>query len=175
MSAWNLSHASQNLFNLRRLTYMATLEQLKAKGKIEEYLAELPPGQAPGRYVYASTTAVAWFSNELANAPLGRGRDLTPEEQVHNRLHEFITDDPLNYNTTHRDLDQYVWEIKTADVRLLGWFPRKSTFFIVLGEFKDKLLRAKFYRPYIQTVVEFRANLCLDDPKFLMGGTRDVL
>ena len=72
-----------------------------------------------------------------------------------------------------------VWELRTSDVRIFGWFPRRSTFVAVGGAMKRDLKgdaeRKDPYQPFINEVVTFRAKLMLDNPKSLTGRLEDVL
>jgi|SRR5580658_1463456 hypothetical protein len=157
---------------------MATLVQLTEKGKLKEYVVELEPSQQPERYVYAAPEVEEWFANVLSQAARDLGRNLWPYEQVEGLLHDFVAGEILVHTDTYRQLEplyQSVWELRTVDVRIFGWFPRRCTFLMVCGALKKTIPRARDYRPFIQRVLDFRATLPLDEPKAVIGGFRDVL
>jgi len=157
---------------------MATLEHLVVQGRLKRYRVELEHPDQPVRYLYAAPAVESWFTDTLASAPCDRGRNLTPSEQVDECLYEFVRGEPLAYGHRCRKLEPIargVWELKTTDVRIFGWFPKRATFLMVCGEMKVRLPHFKAYQPYVAHVVTFRDHLDLDDPKALTGGIRDVL
>jgi hypothetical protein len=84
----------------------------------------------------------------------------------------------MGYDVDYKKLDplrQHVWELKTPDVRVLGWFAKKRYFVAVCGELKDKIPKAKMYAPYVQSVVNFRENLDLDIPKAVIEINKDAI
>ncbi len=108
----------------------------------------------------------------LKLASRDRGRDLWPWEQVEQLLFDFVVGRPLSYDTQRKKLDpltQHVWELKTEDVRLIGWFPRRKCFVAVCGRMKREIQRAKLYAPCINNVGWFRSQLGLDEPKSVVG------
>lgn len=150
---------------------MATLEHLVSIGKLKKHDPDLEHTEFPERHVYLAPGADAWFVSMLGNAMRIRGRNLTPVEQVEQFLYDFVRGVPINH-FQRKKLDPFglhVWELKTADVRLFGWFARKKHFVVACGEMKMNLLAANLYKPHIAAVVSFRGCLDLDDPKTLTG------
>lgn len=148
------------------------------EGKLKRYEVDLEPCDEPNRYLYAAPTLVSWFDGPLAVAHRDRGRNLTPREQVEEGFYEFIKGDPMAYGKDCRKLDplnRHVWELKTTDVRIFGWFPRIATFVMVGGAMRADLTDFASYKPHIDRVVRFRSALRLDEPKALEGGFRDVI
>jgi len=97
---------------------------------------------------------------------------LFPYEQVDQILYDFVIGRPLVYDVQRNKLDpltQHVWELKTEDVRLIGWFPRRKHFVVVCGRMKREIPRAALYKPCINHTVWFRDSLGLDDPRPVMG------
>jgi hypothetical protein len=66
--------------------------------------------------------------------------------------------------------DEGVWELKTADVRLFGWFHQFDCFVGVVIDLKYRVQEYKLYSGYMGEVIRFRDNLDLDEPKFIPGG-----
>lgn len=132
----------------------------------------------PCRYIYAAPGFASWFQDVLPTLPTNRGRNLSPPEQVNEGFYEFVVGHEMIYGEDCRKLEpvgEHVWELKTTDVRVFGWFPRRSTFVAVAGAMKKNLKKFKNYQPFIASVVTFRDALPLDDPKLLTGGPADVL
>ena len=158
---------------------MATLEHLVGVGKLKKHDPDLENDELPVRYVYMTLEVNAWIATTLRFAKNEQGHRITPFEQVEQRLYEFAIGRPMTYGSMYHPLDpigHFVWELKTAHVRLIGWFPKKATFLVVCGCMKSDLLKRALYTPYIQRVVQFRASLNLDLPKTVTGVSQnDVL
>jgi hypothetical protein len=118
---------------------------------------------------------------DVASAWLSQWRrEVTPQEQFSALVSQFISGDDLIFNhdfkALHknqrgmRNYDDGVWELKTADVRLFGWFCNFDWF---VGAAIDEAWRVKehdLYAGYREEVIRFRSGLDLNDPKFIPGG-----
>lgn len=157
---------------------MATLDHLVAAGSLVRHDADLEWPDQPKRFVYFAPKALAWIQATLRVMKKDRGRDLEPYEQVEQALYEFVSGLPLAYGQDCRKLDPMVaavWELKTEDVRLIGWAPRKSTFLVVCGCMKKHLTKFKDYAPLISETQTFRDALDLDEPKAITGVTLNAV
>jgi hypothetical protein len=73
------------------------------------------------------------------------------------------------------------WAMKTRDVRVFGYFPRKSTFVAVCGAMRKDLqghdgqTTNQLFRPMLEAVRQFARNLDLDPPKYLTGVTLNAV
>lgn len=155
---------------------MSTLDQLVQLGKLLKLEPEMERNEFPERHVYTSPEANAWMETTLAAARRDRGRDLWPLEQVEQLFYDFVIGRPLVYDQQRKKLDpigQHVWELKTEDVRLIGWFPKKKNFVVVCGQMKRDLRNRKLYTPCILHTVWFRQNLDIDEPKSITGVHHD--
>ena len=154
---------------------MATLEYLIATGRLVKHEPDFDDDELPQRIVCFAPGFTTWLSRTLAKVEPLHGRHLTPHEQVEQILYEFAIGRPMAYSVDYRKLDPpvlaHVWELKTQDVRLFGWFAKRGHFVIVCGELKDNLPKRSDYMPYIQKVISFRDVLDLDEPKALRGVT----
>lgn len=157
---------------------MATLAMLEQQRVLHRYGPELEPGQMPERLLYCTDGFLDWFSTVLPT--LKKDRDaLRPAEQVDRVLWDFVIGRPLVYNQGAKILDPMidgVWELKTIDVRIFGWFAARSTFIATNGALRSSLVPWAKYAPYIEEAKHVRNSLDLDEPKFLAGGAlKDVL
>ena len=151
---------------------MATLDYLLEKGFLVRHDASLEHDEQPVRYVYYPDGFRDWVSNVLQPAPRDRSRNLTPLEQVEQALFDFVIGRPVVYGWHCKKLmprKHDVWELRTEDVRLFGWAPRKGSFIVVCGELKKRLKRAEDYTPFIEWTRTFRDNLDIESPKALTG------
>jgi hypothetical protein len=154
---------------------MATLEQACAAGWLVKYECDLEPDEMPQRVMFFAPDFERWLSTELIKVPNIDDRKISPHEQAEQILYEFIVGWPLAYDVGYKKLNPFtlhVWELKTPDVRILGWFARKAHFVAVRGLLKSALRHAKLYKPHIEDVVAFRTALALDEPKVITGVTR---
>jgi hypothetical protein len=163
----------------RELTFMATLGQIMATGLLDRYHPELEPHEQPQRIIYMTPEARAWCEHTLPALPNDRSRNLTPQEQVSQLLYDFVIGRPMVYNQGYKPLrpqTKNIWELRTTDVRLIGWFPRRATFVVVCARPKQELREGSLYTPCVNHSEWFGNNLDLDPPKFLVGKTaNDVL
>lgn len=158
---------------------MATLEELIKQGLLREHTPDMEQWEMPERHLYLTTEFGVWRETVLEPAARLRGRNLVPYEQVEQLFYEYVLGKPMAYSVGYRKLDphgQHIWELKTEDMRVFGWFVKKKYFVATSGEFKDKLSREKqkvstnkLYKPFIEGVWNFREALDLDQPKFISG------
>src|SRR5262249_38215357 len=104
-------------------------------------------------------------------------RRLTPFEQVDQKLRDFVLGLPMAYEVDRKQIEghpYFIWELKTVDIRVFGWFASKGVFVAVAGAMRRNLKPAnKKYSRQIDRTVAFRSALDLDEPKFIKGVTAD--
>lgn len=151
---------------------MATLGYLADSGQLIRHTADLEGHEQPVRLVYFAPEFAVWLSADLRGRKRDRARDLSPLEQVEQALYDFVIGRPLAYGRDCRKLDPLtadIWELKTEDVRIVGWAPRPACFIAVCGCMKKDLPKFKDYAPLIQAARDFREALDLDPPKAMQG------
>lgn len=160
------------------LTLMATLAILERQGVLHRYETDLERDEQPERLLYCTQGFLGWFEDVLPSLVKDRGT-LKPYEQVDRALREFVTGRPLAYDQGLKVLNPVthgVWELKTIDVRIFGWFAARNTFVAVNGAMRSTLVPASRYTPFIDEARHVRDSLDLDELKFLSGGAlRNVL
>lgn len=62
-----------------------------------------------------------------------------------------------------------VWELKTADLRLFGWFWQRDCFIGHRIDHAQHVKNYSLYRGYASEVVRYRDGIDLDEPKFIAG------
>lgn len=157
---------------------MATLLELAESGALMPYEADLEDDEWADRTIYVTPSFNTWMDNVLPTLPKDRGRKLTPQQQIWQTFFDFITGKPFFYPDDRRRLtpdSEYVWELKTEDLRVFGWFPEKGKFIAVTVEMKKNLRSKKLYEPFIDDVITFRSTLSLDEPKSLTGVKADEI
>lgn len=124
------------------------------------------------RCVCASAKFRQWLTEDLPKMPSALGLQSTPEEQLFDLLQLFCSDEILTYGEHFKPLHcrgQGVWELKTADLRIFGWFPIMDHFVAVVANDATFIKKHDLYAGYIGEVVRFRDELELDEPKFIQS------
>jgi hypothetical protein len=155
---------------------MATLEHLAATDELLKHDPDFDRHELPERIAYFAPEFDEWLGMVLWPLAPTRGHQLSPFEQAEQILYEFVVGMPMAYSVHYRKLEPlaaHVWELKTRDVRLFGWFAKKAVIVLVCGELKEKLTIGRNYKPYVGKVVAFRDALDLDPPKAITGVRHD--
>lgn len=160
---------------------MATLEQLCQQGHLVELPVPLGPEEMPWRKLYGTPEFVQWLDQVLPYLPEDPVHaDASPLEQVATTFAEYVLGEDMAAETMFRKLrsnpEHFVWELKTDDIRVFGWAPRKDHFICCFGDLADEIKRSNAYGRYIALTVRTRQLLELDEPK-VVGRTeyRDVI
>lgn len=150
---------------------MATIQQLDSLGKLNRYEAFLPAGTLPCREIYFSQVMYEWHDKRLPEMKSYWGLEFKPDEQVLGLLVDYISGVDLSIGDDLKLLtyESGVWEFKTPDVRIFGWFPKKDCFIAVCADDATFTKTHRLYHGYIGQAVDFREKLDLDCPKYIEG------
>ena len=150
---------------------MATLHHLVAAGQLIK-LDALDERQQEFREIFMSPKLRDWMAKVLSELGSSWKIELTPEEQVFALTEIFAAGRPLAFGTQFnplRPIKNGVWELKTADVRIFGWFHRRDRFVAVVADDATRIKQIGLYAGYVGDAVRFRERLDLDEPKFVPG------
>jgi len=151
---------------------MATLLDLAQRGYLYK-LDALEAGVQEFREIYTSPDLHRWINDVLPQMQSSWGLELSPLEQLVALSEIFCSGDRISYGTQFKPLTHIVdgvWELKTADLRVFGWFPRKDCFVGVVADDATRIKALKLYYGYANvTTKRFRAALDLDNPKCVLG------
>lgn len=158
---------------------MATLDQLVESGQLVKLGGGLGGHEMPERLLYAFPHVVEWLDQTLPDlgSELGDGKQ-SPLEQVDDLFYDFVSGFDLSYyERSHSMLPDElgVWELKTPDTRLFGWFPRKNAFIIAEVDTAFRCKQHGLYPGYRGGTERRRGLLDLNEPKYVTGGYSDVL
>jgi hypothetical protein len=159
---------------------MATLGSLEKSGDLVR-IEDPEPGTQPWRCLYGTREFIKWLDEELNSFKTTVvGGEIEPIEQVDAVFSEFIAgenfDSERRFKKLSRRPDLFVWEFKTQDIRIFGWFPVKDHFICTYGDMKDEIELKNKYGRYMAQTEYFRQNLDLDEPKYIESGNyKDVL
>lgn len=157
---------------------MATLEDVCASGLLLRFDAELDEGEEARRWLYVTPEFDRWLTADLPTLPRDRGRNLAPVGQLDVLFHDFVVGHPMAYapdRTSVKPLTSNVWELKSEDVRVFGWFAKRRHFVAVAAAMRKDLKPATRYRLFIDRVCAVRAALPLDEPKSTTGVAADAV
>ena len=151
---------------------MATILELASRGVLTKYDALLRPREFEDRRFYGAARLVDWFANDLPNLESSWKIEETPSEQLYALLLKFVVGKVLTYQNEFYPIVPHrhgVWELKTADLRVFGWFPAVDCFLGLVADTTQRVKDHDLYHGYCNEVVRFRETLELDEPKFIEG------
>jgi hypothetical protein len=149
---------------------MATIDSLLFDDKLVKYEPELPGPALAERMIYITPHFQDWWGDVLIKRKPSKGVSVKPYDQLFGRFDEFCAGKPFEYGRMFKSLEpkkSAVWELKTADVRVFGFFARRDCFVAVAGEMKSALRR---YDKHIGIVADIRGRLALP---WVAGGEID--
>jgi hypothetical protein len=151
---------------------MATVIELDRRGDLFK-LDVLEQGVQEFREFYVSPLLHGWITGTLPGMASVCGVQLSPQEQVFSFVELFCAGERLAYGHQFKPLTHItdgIWEFKTTDIRVFGWFKQKDCF---IGAVADDATRIKNHNLYVGyanvTTKQFRDRLDLDGPKFVSG------
>lgn len=151
---------------------MATILDLVKIGVLFKYDAVLDPRQQEFRRFYASERLVRWFQGELPSLGSAWNIEVSPAEQLDAFLAVYIAGEVIRFRWDLAPIQPHrngVWELKTADLRVFGWFYEVDCFVGVVADAAHHVKEHNLYSGYCGEVVSFRDKIDLDEPKFLPG------
>jgi hypothetical protein len=160
---------------------MATLVELEAMGWVWKLVPDLPLQELELRTLYTSRSAKTWIERVLPSLSSDSGTEIEPITQLDDLLALFSTGGKLTHGRQFHVMHpraEGVWELKTPDLRLFGWFPEKDCFVLVCCEAVRPIKARRptqldLYQKCINQVIGFRQSLPLNDPKFVRGSDPD--
>ncbi len=157
---------------------MATLSILADRKQLVRLGGGLALGEQPLRLLYAFPHVATWLDNSLSTIIPMPDSELRPTEQVDALFYDFVSgEDFAYYERSHRmkPIDQGIWDFKTEDIRIFGWFHVKCTFVMANIDSMERVKNHGLYAGYRDDCIRRREALDLDPPKFVLGTYSDVL
>ena len=156
---------------------MPTIAELIASGAILKIEVELAPRDQPLRLLYGTPQFVGWLREILDGAQPSRLLGNTsPAEQIDDLFYSFLSGAPLIFTKQFRVVraeDNAVWELKTPDIRIFGWFMAKDCFVAVFGNWADTIKDHDLYRGYRIAIRRLRRELGVDATLCVRGVSPD--
>jgi hypothetical protein len=159
---------------------MLTLAKLLEEREIMRIEVALDERELPSRLLYGTPNFIAWLDERLKNSePSPLGAELVPAEQLDLLFYEFTSGAPLapmRHLRVVRHERFPVWELKTPDLRVFGWFAQKDCFIAAFGDWADRIKDHGLYRGYRLEVRRLRRRLGAEPDLCVEGDTPgDVL
>lgn len=156
---------------------MQTIANLIESGAICRVEVELDSCDQPMRLLYATPDFTEWLDEVLAGAePPHRLGQATPAEQIDDLFHAFLSGHPLTFTRQFRVVraeENAVWELKTPDIRIFGWFMAKDCFVAVSGNWTDTIKDHDLYRGYRIAIRRLRRELGIEKTLCVRGVAPD--
>ena len=125
-----------------------------------------------GRVIFVLPDLRQWLEDVLPTLGSTWNIEQSPIEQLDALIATFGSGDTLTFGQQFKPLTRLgdgIWQLKTADLRMFGWFHEKDCFVGTDANLKDDIMRLRMYRPYCEQAVRRRDALDLDEPKFIQG------
>lgn len=151
---------------------MATILDLVESGKIVKLDAGLSWREQEQRCIYILPRVREWLEQELPNKSSSWNIELSPIEQLDAILNNYCSGRELTFErqiNPIRHISLGIWEIKTADLRIFGWFYKKDIFICSHINIADFIKEYKLYNGLRDESCRWRNDLELDEPKFVAG------
>ncbi|MFC0239162.1 hypothetical protein [Rhodopseudomonas telluris] len=159
------------------LISMSTIQHLVDSGALIRIEVDLAAGEQPARLLYGTPGFIEWLGTLLAGAePPQRLGDATVAEQVDALFYAFTAGKQMIYTRQFRVIrvePNAVWEFKTPDVRIFGWFLQKDCFAAVFGDWTNRVKDHDLYRGYRISIRRIRRELGVEDNLCVKGSTPD--
>lgn len=157
----------------RMLTYMATLIELGRRGVLVRLTLKLDRYDFENREIWLTVNVRDWVQNELRALSAYRPEDIPPAHQVRAMLRDFVTGEEFDEGRMFRRMRPYerdVFELKTPDVRIFGWFYKPRVFIASHVCTMEKAHAAPGIHNYFRDeTVKARNAIELDPPKCVYG------
>jgi hypothetical protein len=151
---------------------MATPIHLDRAGALFK-LDALEPGVQEFREIYTSPDLHRWIGDVLPRLASSWNIELSPLEQFFALSEIFCGGERLSYGTQFKPLTHIVdgiWELKTDDLRIFGWFHRKDCFVGAVADDATRIKQHDLYYGYVNVTTKgFLNALDLDIPKCIAG------
>lgn len=156
---------------------MATLEELEEAGTLRKFTVNLGRGELPRREIYLARDAQRFVDETLRGLTAFEADDLSPAEQMVTLIRRYISGEAMEEDDDFKlmiPVDDDVYEFRTPDVRLYGWFYRPSIFIAVSAATMEQIHSINgLASGHRNGVSHCRANVTLDPPKYNQGASAD--
>jgi len=153
------------VWSLPVLTLLSTLHTVTERGDLVAYGLAADDDRHPERRLYLSKSLSDWMDTDLSRVEIP-GRAVSPLEQLVDFMDRFVGAPTMHINDFQqiKPAGEAVYEMKTTDVRVYGWFPARRIFIAVEGVLKRDSKIAGTVTAIRKRVTAFRSSLLLPQP-----------
>lgn len=152
--------------------------QLAEREEVVKFDPSLGWREQEERMVYLLPPVAKWLECTLPELTSNWNLEQSPIEQLDDLVWQFCSGQELIVDRQFRLLRHHengVWELKTADLRLFGWFHVRDCFVCAAANTALNVKNHGLYAGYVQQTVFLRDRLDLDEPKFIAGEDYDEI
>ncbi|WP_140056006.1 hypothetical protein [Oceanibaculum nanhaiense] len=134
--------------------------------------ADLAHDEQEWRCIYLLPNVKKWLEKELPSLVSSWNIAESPREQVGVLFWEFCSGERLIHSIQFKSLNHLgdgIWELKTADIRIFGWFQQKDHFIAADIDLAQRVKEHDLYKGYSVQAKRRRDQLNLDEPKCVVG------
>jgi hypothetical protein len=157
---------------------MATVLELVLAQKLFKLDPALEANEREWRWIYALPDFKTRVETGLPTWVSQWQTDQSPTQQLDAFLEVYCSGETITYGRQFKPLVHLgdgVWELKTPDLRLLGWFHKRNCFIGGAIDTAYKVKNHNLYPGYVGAVIRLRDQLDLDEPKFVPGDDPNVV
>ena len=124
------------------------------------------------RCIYILSQVRARFETDLPTWVSQWRVEQSPTQQLDALLEVFCSGETLTFGPQFKPLvhlNDGIWELKTPDLRIFGWFPQKDCFIAGALDTAFNVKSYNLYRGHANVVAHHRDQLDLNAPKFIAG------
>jgi hypothetical protein len=150
---------------------MATILELIDAGRLVKLDPALEDNELEHRYIYAIPEVITSLESELPQWQSQWNIEQTPIQQYDALLEIFCSGEVLTYGPQFKPLNHLsdgIWELKTADLRIFGWFNVRDSFIAGAIDTAFRVKNHNLYAGHANVVAYRRRLLSLDEPKFII-------
>lgn len=151
---------------------MSTLVLLKAEGLLDRWEPALRASEQALRGIYLYPRATRWLTEDLPGLEPSWNLEVDPAEELDAFANQFFIGAKIVFQRQVkplRHIDSGVWELKTSELRLFGWFAVRDVFVCSAVDTATRVKTYSLYAGYRDQAVRDRDELDLDQPKFVSG------
>ena len=157
---------------------MATVLELRLRQCLRRFDPCLEATEREWHFIDGSPTFASRIETELGTWESTWKVEVSPAQQLDSLGEEFCSGETLTFGLQFKPLNHLrdgIWELKTADLRIFGWFWKRDHFIAGNIDLATKVKSYNLYAGYAGEVERFRNALDLDEPKFVPGEDPNVV
>lgn len=146
-----------------------------------EYKIELQANEMPEGKIYLKGSVINWLECVLPEAESRRRRMVLPYLQIAELIKRVIVGDSIETDSEDAEVkpiseEKYgLFELRTKDVRIVGWFTQRRIFVGAIGFLRDNAADLGDFEEIKNKVFKAREAAPARFRKFVKGGLRDVI